>query len=236
MGQINRLLSFVCFAFLCQFNAYAQTNSDSLVYFDFKQMIISSQGVYAPNSDGKHSKNTINAEVAARANGIDNITKYLNESCYNVHSNAFGLQPKFANEFHSQGTEIYSDGALKVNLTAPYKTVFHLDAKPALKTKNGELVVFSMPSIIPAKALKCGTPSLEITNQVQQKIQFQIIPADQKSAITTNEKLVKLVFDKSKNMLVLKNPDDANLFENIEFSSDSLDRTYVPVTVYADQK
>lgn len=214
---------------------HAQAGTESLVYFDFNQMIIASHGVYTPSASGRHSKNPITAEVAARANGIENITKYLNESCYNVHSNLFALQPKFANEFHSQGTEIYADGALKVNLTAPYRTVFHLNAKPNLKTKNGETVVFSIPSMIPVQALKCGTPSVEIVKNVDQKIQFQLLPADQKTAIAENEKLVKLVFDKGKNMLVLKNPDDANLFENFNRLTDTLGRNYVPVTVYAGQ-
>lgn len=230
-----RQIKFLLLGMVCFYTAltHAQNNLDSLVYFDFNQMIISSQGLYTPNADGKHSKNPINAEVVARANGIENITKYLNESCYNVHSNVFELQPKFANEFHSQGTEIYSDGALKVNLTAPYKTVFRLNAKPNLKTKNGEFIVFSVPSMIPVNALKCGTPSVEIMNGMAQKIQFQMIPADQKRALAENEKLVKLVFDKGRNMLVLKNQRDADLFENFDFSTDSLGRNYIPVALYA---
>lgn len=204
--------------------------TESLIYFNFEKMSIGSRGVYTPSNE-KQKMDALNAEMAARKNGIENITNYLTASCQDVNSASLSLQPKYESMFRSQGTEIYGDGALQVNLMAAYNTVFNYKNSANLKTAAGESIVFSLPSAIPANVLKCGTPALSFVNTSNQQIRIQIIPARTQKQVSAQEKLIKLVFDTQRKSLVVENEKDAQLLKdaNIVFNDDGI--TFVSVAV-----
>jgi len=202
------------------------------IYVDFNSMHIYSRGVYQPKSESKHDVNPVKAEVIARENGIESAQKYFSQSCMDISKENLKIKSNLDSDFRSQGTEIYSNGFLTVNLRAPYKTVIHAKRVSSLKTSSGEQIVFSIPSKIDSNALVCGIPALEFKSDMNQTVRLQILPARSKDTLTLQERLVKLKFDKTKKALVVVNKEDAKLLKKILIKFNETGPTVLPVTTF----
>lgn len=85
----------------------------------YKDGVISSFGLYSQSQGGKIS--ALDAEIVARSKAMEYLAQYFKKTC-GADSNLLDIDWK--KKFHSQGSVIYPNGALKVLLEAKIKDVF----------------------------------------------------------------------------------------------------------------
>jgi hypothetical protein len=85
----------------------------------YKDGIISSFGLYNQSHEGKISG--LDAEVVARSEAMEYLAQYFKKTCK---ADSDLLAADWKKKFHSQGSVIYPDGALKVLLEAKIKDIF----------------------------------------------------------------------------------------------------------------
>lgn len=204
----------------CSF-AYGQ-GEENKVSFDFSKMTISTFGVFSANQDEKNS--SLKAEVSARKNAISNIGAYFKNSCQKIEKNQLGTKPDWENSFHSQGSEIFSNGVVKVSLIAPFRDVLKTPnntKKKIILTDDGKKIAFSMLFTLPGTSVQCGAIILDIGNNKK----VMISPAKVVSS-AIGLTVVKLAYD-GKSELKPATPDDATIIQNSTLAKDP----YVPASV-----
>lgn len=204
----------------------------SEIYFDFENMQIYSRGIYQPQNAKNHRLDPIMAEVSARKNGIKNAVKYFDNTCSNINNSALKITPNISKSFRSQGTEIYANGFLEVNLRASYNALIKAKISPNTKTESGEKVIFALPSKLSAKSLVCGTPTFVFMDNQNNNQTVQLVPAKTQKTLASGEKVIKLKFDNAKNALVAASQADAELMQKVAINFTHNGNTFIPITVY----
>lgn len=90
--------------------------TDRVTYQDHN---ISFFGFYKPKS-AEEKLSGLKAEMLARSEGKSYIAKYLKDTC----GGSDKLKENWQSAFHSQGSEIYSNGVLKILMQAKMEDVF----------------------------------------------------------------------------------------------------------------
>ncbi|MBM3382453.1 MAG: hypothetical protein FJY29_08440 [Betaproteobacteria bacterium] len=141
----------------------AEPKNDSKITVDFSLRQVQFFGIYAPYQGGK--KGGLDAEILARRNGIMNLSTRLKGSCGSAES-AQTSNPGWQGSVKSQGSEIYSNGVLKISLVAPLREVFKdIARKPAtLRTKEGNPIALRFPRLTLA-SFKCGLLSVNVAGK-----------------------------------------------------------------------
>ena len=206
----------------------------SNLYFDYYNMTLTSNGVFNPKVEGE--KTGLNAELIARKNGMDNLQKYFENTCAGLDKSSLDVKSDWENNFHSQGTEIYSDGVLAVTLKGQIKQVFKIPLKlrKAIHTDENEKIAFHFPEKIPMSAIRCGSLEINLGNNKR----IHVIPLDSVDSEESHVKTIHLVFNNKTSTLDLDpafKENDSDIIENStladvqEISSDVL-----PILVSVD--
>ena len=222
------LLSFFSSIIIVNANAKDKNN----IVFDYSDMSLSSIGIYNPKLEGE--KTGLNAELIARKNGIDNLEKYFESSCDGLDKSSLDVKNDWENSFHSQGTEIYSNGVLAVTLQAPIKQIFKTSVKlrKGIKTDEGEKISFQIPEQVPLTAIRCGTLELNLGDNKK----IHVIPIDSVKLDSANKKTtIHLIFNPKTSDLEL-DPDfkDKNndILDNSTLAdSEDLSSEVLPISV-----
>lgn len=182
--------------------ALADTENDKVV-FDFSKMTLQSLGVYNPGQDGEQSG--LKAESLARKKGLAKLGGYFSQSCEGIDKLKLGVKNGWESSFHSQGTEIYSNGVLVVPLQASVRDIFRgpsLKSKP-IKTEGDDRVLFSLPANVPSRFVRCGT--VELTYGSNQKV--YLLPT-QVVKLPARGRVIEVLFDSQVGEFRLKNSQD----------------------------
>ncbi|MFZ9520147.1 MAG: hypothetical protein ACO3A4_06680 [Silvanigrellaceae bacterium] len=149
--------------------AFGEIKNDTAITIDFQGRQIQFFGIYNPGKASQKAQG-LDAEIAARRNGIAHLTSYLSNSCggsQSAEESKSSSSPSWQGVVKSQGSEIYSNGVLKISLVAPLKDVLKGTAKgksTTLKSKDGAPLALRIPRI-PASALKCGMLTLSVAGR-----------------------------------------------------------------------
>jgi hypothetical protein len=147
-------------------SAQAEVKNDTAITFDFQGRQIQFYGIYTPSKSNQKAQG-LDAEIVARRNGIAHLTSFLTNSCAGAQSgqdSENSASPSWQGVVKSQGSEIYSNGVLKISLVAPIKDVLKETVKKksqSLKAKDGSPLALKLPKV-PASVLKCGMLSLTL--------------------------------------------------------------------------
>ncbi|NBX17440.1 MAG: hypothetical protein EBR09_08755 [Proteobacteria bacterium] len=144
----------------------ADVKNDTKITFDLQSRQIQFYGVYAP-AGGSSRTLGLEAEIAARRNGIAHLSSFLATQCGNKTSEQAAEKmnpPVWQAVVKSLGSEIFANGVLKIALVAPMKDVLKDSAKKKgvrLKTNDGVPLALKFPKVT-GRAVKCGLVSLNI--------------------------------------------------------------------------
>ncbi|NBW80498.1 hypothetical protein EBR21_01975 [bacterium] len=148
-------------------SAHAEVKNDTNITFDFQGKQIQFYGIYTPSKSSQKTQG-LDAEIVARRNGIAHLISFLTNSCeagaQSDEDSEKAASPTWQGIVKSQGSEIYSNGVLKISLVAPIKDVLKGTAKKksqALKAKDGSPLALKLPKM-PASAVKCGMVNLTL--------------------------------------------------------------------------
>lgn len=201
--------------------AYGE-GEENKISFDFSKMTISTFGVFSANQEEQNS--SLKAEVNARKNAIQNIGNYFKNTCQKIEKGQLGTKPEWENFFHSQGSEIFSNGIVKVSLSAPFRDVLKTPnnaKKKTVLTDDGKKIAFSMLFTLPGSSVQCGAIILDVGNN--KKV---LISPSKVVSSSIGLTVVKLVYD-GKSELKPATPEDATLIQNSTLAKDP----YVPASV-----
>ena len=195
----SKSAKYIPFAFLlfegtC-FGAQSTPISSSLSYnFETKSIVV--YGVHSAT----RGKTGLDAELAARQDGVNVITQYLEKSCSSADSNSpksnksKSLSDNWQRAVKSQGSEIYANGVLRIILVAHLREVFkkYNSTKPLMiENDEGKSVVFQLPTI-PPDSVHCGMLKLAVSpRQIVNIIPLPVNSGDQEI------KIVKLTLSDS---------------------------------------
>lgn len=144
----------------------SDAKNDTRITLDFALRQVQFFGVYAPESGNK--RGGLDAEIVARRNGISYLNSKLQGSCGKSVSAADQTtsSPSWQATVKSQGSEIFSNGVLKISLVAPIREIFKdVERKPSvLKTKEGAPIALRLPRLALAN-LKCGLVNLSVAGK-----------------------------------------------------------------------
>lgn len=157
--SVFKILSLGLGVLLCCTEARAaDLKNPTSITFDFQNRQIQFYGIYAPAKSSARAVG-LDAEIVARRNGIAHLSQYLTQSCGGSETDAQKIAtPSWQAAVKSQGSEIFSNGVLKIALVAPVKDVLkETSGKKAqtLKAKDGTPLALKLPKV-PASMLKCG--------------------------------------------------------------------------------
>lgn len=147
----------------------AEVKNETNITIDFQNRQIQFYGIYSPGKSNARAQG-LEAEIVARRNGIAHLNTYLTRSCDGAavdKSEEAAATPSWQTAVKSQGSEIYSNGVLKISLVAPLKEVLKNATKTksvSLKTKDGSPIALRLPRV-PASALKCGMLNLTLSGR-----------------------------------------------------------------------
>ena len=143
----------------------AELKNDTQITFDFSQRQVQFFGIYTPENGGK--RGGLDAEISARRNGIANLNSKLTSLCNAGSAEQNVSLPSWQGSVKSQGSEIFSNGVLKISLVAPLREVFkNVARKPAtLKTKGGAPLALKVPRLSLAN-IKCGLVSVSVGGKI----------------------------------------------------------------------
>lgn len=181
----------------------AEPQNDTKITFDLSSRQVQFFGIYSPDQGGK--KAGLDAEIAARRNGIMNLSARLKGSCGGAEATQ-STGPSWQGSVKSQGSEIFSNGVLKISLVAPMREVFKDVARTpsTLKTKDGSPIALRFPRLTLAN-FKCGLLSINIAGK-----SVSVNPLS--SSSDSGAKVVNLEFDGS--ALRPSSAADVSLLEN----------------------
>jgi len=138
--------------------------NETAISLDMAARQIKFYGVYSPDPAGK--RGGLDAEIVARRNGISSLQAKLHASC---HKDAGGAAnktlstPPWQGSVKSLGSEIYSNGVLKIALVAPLRDVFkEAQQKPvSLKSSSGTPLSLKLPTLT-LQHVQCGLIQLAV--------------------------------------------------------------------------
>jgi hypothetical protein len=176
---------------------------------DFAAMQVLTSGMYKPDQDRKKSMSGLEAETAARREGILSFKAYIDNSCSGIEN--ISAKNGWQQTFRSQGSTLFPEGTLEISLKAPYREVFQLSASaqkiPTLE--NGSKIVFILPSSLPGSAVRCGAIALELGGGRSAYIAPKtFIAGEQGGEKDSKNKYVKLVFDDKRDVLRPEKPEE----------------------------
>lgn len=155
---------FVSFLYSAKSRA-EESRNNSKITFDFSLLQVQFFGIYTPENGGK--RGGLEAEITARRNGIANLNSKLISVCDSGTAGQNSSQPSWQGSVKSQGSEIFSNGVLKISLVAPLREVFKNTArKPStLKAKDGSPLALKVPRLSIAN-IKCGLVSVNVGGKI----------------------------------------------------------------------
>ena len=128
------------------------------ILFDFERSTVTVYGAI----QNDNTKTGLESEVAARKNGVQTMSDYLDKSCQGTPAWTPKRNTQISKALKSQGSEIYANGTLRIILSAPLKNVFDTEGTPqALKAGNYQNIGFKLP-LIPGEILDCGKVPMDI--------------------------------------------------------------------------
>jgi hypothetical protein len=183
------------------------------VSYDFlsKQMIV--HGYYVPKQG--ETKTGLAAELEARQNGIEVLGRHIGKACADGTANP-RIASGWKGSLRSQGSEIFSNGVLRIILTANLKDVYRTFGSSKarnLKTPEGESIAFRLPSL-PQGAISCGTVKVELFGK--KYAAAPVLLGDDAGA-----KTIGLLLGGG-GVLKVSSPEDASLLEKAKFSEEAL--------------
>jgi len=192
--------------------AYAQASEGKgleRITFDFTSMQVFTSGLYKPSEERK-SASGLEAETAARREGILFFSNYVESSCSGIDN--VSAKNSWQQVFRSQGSTVFPEGTLEILLRAPYSDVFQLSSvAQAPHKEDGSKVVFVLPSSLPGSAVRCGAMVLELG---QGKSAYIVPKKKVEAAIASDKdsknKYIKLVFDDKKDVLRPEKPEEVS--------------------------
>lgn len=184
-----------------------ESKKETKITLDYASRQVQFFGVYSPEGGAKRAG--LEAEIVARRNGIAYLNSKLKGSCEKNLSSGIEAgtsAPNWQSSVKSQGSEIFSNGVLKISLVAPMREVFKdVARKPSvLKTKEGSPISLKLPSLTLAN-MNCGLVNLLVGGKT-----FTINPLS--SSSEPGAKTVKLEF--SSGVLVPSSSVDSATLEN----------------------
>lgn len=143
----------------------AESRNNTKITFDFSLLQVQFFGIYSPETAGKLGG--LEAEITARRNGIANLNSKLISVCNFGAAEQNSSQPSWQGSVKSQGSEIFSNGVLKISLVAPLREVFkNTVRKPStLKSNDGSPLALKLPRL-PIANMKCGLVSVNVGGKV----------------------------------------------------------------------
>jgi hypothetical protein len=195
-----------------------------VVTYDFlaKQMTV--HGLYVPKEGDV--KTGLAAELEARQNGIAALGNHIGKVCEGGTANAM-LAANWRQSLRSQGSEIFSNGVLKIILTASLKDVykpFGSSKVKSLKGADGGNIVFRLPTL-PQSVISCGAVKADILGKTFLAAPVLVGKED-------GMKKVKLLLGGG-GVLKVSSPEDNALLENAKFleslQTDEADVVALPV-------
>ncbi len=142
----------------------ADIKNNTNITIDFQGKQIQFYGIYSPEKSNSRAQG-LDAEIVARRNGIAHLNTNLLSSCGT--SGEKTAAPSWQGVVKSQGSEIFSNGVLKISLVAPVKDVLKETSKKkaqTLKSKEGSPIALRLPKVS-AKALKCGMLTVNVAGR-----------------------------------------------------------------------
>lgn len=142
----------------------ADIKNNTNITIDFQSKQIQFYGIYAPEKSNSRAQG-LDAEIVARRNGIAHLNRNLLSSCGT--SGEKTAAPSWQGVVKSQGSEIFSNGVLKISLVAPVKDVLKETSKKkvqTLKSKEGSPIALRIPKVS-AKALNCGMLTVNVAGR-----------------------------------------------------------------------
>ncbi len=201
------VLASVALAPLSSLSAHASTEAE--VTHDFLGKQIRVHGYYAPQQGER--KSGLAAEIEARQNGVSRLSDHLAKACAKEDGR---ILEDWKAALRSQGSEIYSNGVLRIILTANLKDVykpFVAGKSKVPKTAEGTPLVFRFPAV-PQAAVTCGTVKIEFQGK-----KLTVAPVAMGAA--AEAKVVKLLLG-SGGVLRVSSPEDNALLESARFGED----------------
>ncbi len=202
------------------------------IIIDFPNMSLTVVGIYNPQKDG--SKNGLGAEFLARKNALDIVQQKIVNTCHGIDSSSVSVKDDWQSAFHSQGTEIYSNGVFAVSLKASLKQLFKfsLHLQHPLKTRDGRKIVFKLPSFLSYRAMRCGSfKTVFRNNNTVQLLPTDIITVKKDQSVL----IVPLVLSSSKSELLIDNDfkqkQSRVLSEILDLFAKNQITDFVPITV-----
>ncbi|MGY3802760.1 hypothetical protein ACWNT8_01650 [Pigmentibacter ruber] len=219
---------YLCLVIFSLFSSIAHAEGEeNKISFDFAKMSISTFGVSTTNQEEQNG--SLKAEVNARKNAIQNIETYFKNTCNKIEKGQLGTKPEWEKYFHSQGSEIFSNGIVKVSLTAPYRDIIKTpnnSKKKPVATEDGKKIAFSMLFTIPGSIVQCGAIILDVGNNKKVLVTPSKVVS---SAIGLT--VVKLAYD-GKSELKAATPEDAAILQNTTLAKEAyVPASVIPVTV-----
>jgi hypothetical protein len=172
----------------------ASIQNDTPIIFNFPSKEVLFHGVFMPGQ-GNAKTQGLDAEIAARRNGIAHLNSFLASSCgqASVEKNeGVSGTPSWQAVVKSQGSEIFSNRVLKISLVAPVRDILKNMSKTnvkTLQTKDGQQIALKLPKM-PASALKCGLITLTLGSR-------NVALNPLASSTDSNAKVVQLIADGS---------------------------------------
>ena len=199
------------------------------INFDFVSRQVVFYGLYIPKDENR--TDGLSAELYARLDGIAHLTAKLQESCNGVPAAQGAVRPStnaaWISSVRSQGSEIYTNGVLKISLTAPVREVFKEfpSSSFVLKSKSGTQLSLRFP-VIPLDKITCGKLSVSVGGKKADVNPFSL-------SKDSSAQSVRLVFQG--NTLVpskvedIKTLEESNLFASVSVSGDTSPMNKAPV-------
>jgi len=199
-------------AFFAPFSAPAALAStlDDVTY-DFVSRSLTVRGYYVPKQGD--AKSGLAAELEARQNGVTALTRHLGKVCEGGTDNSH-LASGWQRSLRSQGSEIYSNGVLKIILTSDLDKVFKgysVARAKKLRTPEGEPIVFRLPAL-PQGSISCGSANFEFAGK-----KYAVSPVA--LPVEAGARRVNLLLGAG-GVLKVSSPEDVSLLEKAKFPTD----------------
>lgn len=210
--------------------ATSEIRNDTAITFDFQNKQIQFFGIYSPGKSSPRAQG-LEAEIAARRNGIAHLNAQLMRGCEAGQSNKpnESVGPSWQGAVKSQGSEIYANGVLKISLIAPMRDVLTTSGKKSLtlKTKDGTPLALKFPRLT-ASSFKCGVLTLSLAGRT-----LPLNPLSGSNEI--GAKVVNLALDGASKVRPAGSADlalleNSNLFGAVGSSSDGASNTDTPLS------
>lgn len=179
------------------------------VSYDFSAKQLTVHGIYMPKQG--EVKTGLAAELEARQNGIAALGNHFAKVCAGGTANE-NLVENWRSSLRSQGSEIFSNGVLRIILTGSLKEVYKpysSNKVKTFKTPEGTNIVFRLPAL-PQGMITCGAVKADIVGQ-----KFMAAPVF--VGKDGSAKKINLLLGAG-GVLKVSSPEDNGLLESVKFA------------------